>query len=307
MLRAGTNRRASWLLLVLIATIVAAMASAQTSGSSPAAGHSTGILFWNASPKSVGMLLNSVPQRDDVRLAQLRQTFSDLQCRGSRLREQPAPEGKNLICTLPAMGPTSSISAGPEQKADPKIILFLAHYERNGSGQSAVEDWSGALMLPFLYHALSAAARRHTFFFAEVDGEAGADALYKSLTLAQRNDLVGVISLDALGLGPAQFYINPNDTYSYLAEMRLLPSFFQAAADQGQSPPRRAAPGGWFRVDAGRVFRHHNIPVMLIHSVDWDTRQVPGSVRDSAAAINRVVYMQTIGLLSDYAAELDRR
>lgn len=254
------------------------------------------------------MLLQSVPQRDGLRLTQLKQTFTDLQCRGRQLREQSAPGGKNLVCTLPttAPEPSSAISASPKGEPDPRTILFLAHYERQGAGRSAVENWSGALMLPFLYHALSAAPRHHTFVFAEVDGESGAAALFGSLTLAERGDLLGVVSLDALGLGPVQFYINPNDTYAYLARARLMHPLLQAASDQRLHAPREGVPGSWFKVDTGRTFRHHNVPAMLIHSVNWGTRQVPGSARDTPAAINRSVYMQTIRLLSDYTAELDR-
>lgn len=281
--------------------LLATFTSAQSPGVAPTRQHRRpNIVFWKISPKSVDLLLGHVPQSDAIRLAQLKQTFTDLQCGGKRLQEQTAPEGRNLICTLPAAGPKTASG-----KEDPSIILVLAHYEHEGQGRSAVENWSGALMLPFLYHALSAAPRRHTFIFAEVDGEQGTSALFNSFTPAQRSDLLGVVALDALGLGPARFYINPNDSSANLAWMRLERPLLQAASDQRLPAPSETLPGSWSKIDATRIFRHHDIPSILVHSVAWNEREIPGSARDTDAAIDRDIYMQTITLLADYAAELD--
>ena len=281
----------------LMLVLALAAAPAQRAPNKPA--HPTqpqpNIVFWKMSRASVDMLLTAIPQADSLRLAQLRQTFLDLQCRGPHLREQPAPGGGNLVCTLPG-----------DKSAKDGAILFLADYEHQGPGESAVANWSGALMLPFLYHALSASQRGHTFLFAEVKGEAGARALYDSLTPVQRKAIQGVVALDALGLGPVQYYIEPDDTYAYYAWTRLQRSLLQAAADQQAPAPTDAIPGSWRSTDVTREFRHHNLPVMLIHSVDFADRGVPGSARDTAAAINHDLYFQTLTLLADYAVELDR-
>ena len=47
------------------------------------------IIFWNMQRQSVDMLVHNVPQRDADRLAQLKQTFRDLECKGDNLRELP--------------------------------------------------------------------------------------------------------------------------------------------------------------------------------------------------------------------------
>lgn len=288
------------LLLVLLLS-VSLTASAQSRGADSARQHRRpNIVFWKISPKSVDLLLGSVPQTDVIRLAQLKQTFVDLQCRGKQLQEQTTPGGRNLLCTLPAAGP--KMASG---KDDPSTILVLAHYEHEGQGRSAVENWSGALMLPFLYHALSAAPRRHTFIFAEVDGEQGAAALFGSFTPAQRHDILGVVALDALGLGPARFYINPNDGCAYLAWMRLEYPLLEATADQQFPAPDETLPGTWSKIDVTRIFRHHDVPSILVHSVAWSARDIPGSAHDTEAAIDRDTYMRTITLLADYAVELD--
>lgn len=293
MLYAVAGMRAAALMLVL----ALAAAPAQRPPNKPAQPTQPrrNLVFWKMSRASVDMLLSGIPQGDSLRLAQLRQTFHDLQCRGPQLHEQPAPGGNNLICTLP----------GDKANKD-GAFLFLADYTHQGTGQGAVENWSGALMLPFLYHALSAAPRAHTFLFAEVQGESGARALFDSFTPAQRKGIQGVVAFEALGLGPAQFYIEPDDTYAYYAWTRLQRPLRQAAADQQTPEPGYAIPGSWRKADATREFRHHNTPVMLIHSVDSASRQVPGSVRDTATAIDHDVYFKTLTLLADYAVELDR-
>lgn len=289
-------------LLLVLLLLVPLTATAQSRGAAPAREHRRpNIVFWKISPKSVDLLLGHVPQSDAIRLAQLKQTFTDLQCGGKRLQEQTTPSGRNLLCTLPAAGPKTASG-----KDDPSTILVLAHYEHEGQGRSAVENWSGALMLPFLYHALSATPRRHTFVFAEVNGEQGASALFNSFTPAQRSEILGVVALDALGLGPVRFYINPNDSSAYLAWMRLERPLLEATSDQQLPAPDETLPrGSWSKTDVTRAFRHHDVPSILVHSVAWSERDIPGSAHDTDAAIDRDTYMRTITLLADYAVELD--
>jgi hypothetical protein len=245
----------------------------------------------------VDFLLNRVPQSNAIRLGRLKQVFVDLECKGPSLIEQPARDGKNLVCTLPGTESTSESTAG--------TILFLAHYEHDGAGQSAVEDWSGALMLPLLYHALSAAPRRRTFLFAEVSGEAGARALFDSFTPVERHAIQGVVALDALGLGPVQFYISPIDDERYSAWRWLYPELLRAATVQQAPAPASGDRLEWLKVDDTREFRHHSLPTILVHSVPIKLEGLPGSARDSAAAIDRENYLKTLMLLSIYAAELD--
>lgn len=253
------------------------------------------------------MLLNNIPQTNALRLAQLRQVFLDLQCEGPHLRKQREPAGANLICELPGTAPSKQNSP-PVLGSIPEsgTILVLAGYEHEGAGQSAVEDWSGALMLPFLYHALAAMPRRHNFIFAEVNGQSGAKALFESFTPSQRSSIHGVIYLDALGLGPVHFYVYPDDDSSLEAWKWLSEPLLRAAADQRLAAPVPALNGEWLKVDATREFRHHNIPSIVIHSVSWNLRGIPGSALDASFKIDRDAYSQTIKLLSDYVAELDQ-
>jgi hypothetical protein len=268
--------------------------------------------FWEMARHSVDYLLDPVPQPNQLRLAQLKQTFTDLECKGPRLREQPTPAGPNLLCTLPGTSPATlpPTKHGEPPVPDPKFgtILFLAHYEHEGPGRSAIENWTGAIMLTFLYHALAAAPRHHTFLFAEVDGESGSKTLFDSFTPDQRRVIKGVVALDALGLGPAEFYLSSNDVseFSDLGWAFLGHQFLQAAADQRFPEPRLAIPGSWLKIDDTREFRYHSIPSILIHSVHFSTRELPSSTRDTPQAIDRDAYFDTFTLLAAYATELDQ-
>lgn len=253
------------------------------------------IIFWNMSRPTVDSLVHHVPQTNDLRLKQLKQTFSDLECKGASLHEQSVGESKNLVCTL--VGNSHD------------TILFIAHYEHEGAGQSAIDNWSGAIMLPFLYHALTVTPREHTFVFAAVDGVAGAKALLASMRYADL-DIKTVIALNALGLGPAQYYVNPTDAPQSAASSSnwgwMLRQLQQAAVDQRIDAPAASTPPGWLKIDDTREFRHRSIPSILIHSVSWDKRHLPGSALDTAEVIDTDAYFNTYTLLCYYSAELDQ-
>lgn len=279
--------------------------------------------FWKMARHSVDLLLQPVPQSNAARLAQLEQTFKDLECSAPHLREQSAPDGPNLLCTLPGTGndtgtgPTPQPDAKPETNPrpgpapeigpTPQTILLIAHYEHDGPGQSAVDNWTGAILLPFLYHALTFTPRHHTYLLAEVNGESGAKALFDSFTPDERRNILGVVAFDCLGLGPAQFYIDPNDVFPTNAGWWWLNrQLLQAATDQNFPTSVTAIPGAWRKVDDTRPFRHHGIPSILIHSVTLSARDIPGSASDTSQAINHNQYFSTLTLLDDYVTALDQ-
>jgi Peptidase family M28 len=250
-----------------------------------------GIFFWTLKPQDVESLARHVPQDDSIRLAQLKQTFEDMDCKGEYLHEQQFAAGKNLLCTM--------------QGNSKETLLFVAHYEHYGPAKSAIENWSGATMLPFLYHALIAAPRKHTFVFVELDGEAGATSYLQSLTRAERLALKAVVAVDALGLGPLSFYVRPNSFPPSPTELLLQSTLLLAAHDKGIPPPKTEVPGGWFKIDDTRHFRFANIPSILVHSVSRETRDIPGSEKDTLDAIDGDAYFTAYSLLCYYIAELD--
>jgi hypothetical protein len=251
------------------------------------------IIFWNMQRHSVDMLVRHVPQRDADRLAQLKQTFHDVQCTGDNLRERPAGEGTNLICTLPG-------TAEPGTKLE--TIVLTAHYEHEGAGMSAVDNWSGAMMLPFLYNALAAVPRQHTFVFAEVDGEAGSKDLIRAVPGVR-----AVIAFEALGLGPLCFYIQSSGSVPSYTEALLKAALLRAADEIGKPQPEASIPGSWFRIDDTRQYRYAGVAAILLHSVSKETKHLPGSVDDTAQKIDTDAYFGSYKLLCYYVvAGLDQ-
>ena len=241
--------------------------------------------------KKIDSMVHHVPQENAIRLAQLKQTFKDVQCTGDDVREQSFGAGRNLVCTLP--GDTSD------------TILFVAHYERGRAGMGAVDNWTGAAMLPLLYYALTASPRKHTFVFAEVDGEEGARACLQSLRSVKAGKLEAVVAVDALGLAAPSFYVRPNGTYPSPTEMLLETTLQLAATDRRNELPVQEIPGGWFKVDVTKPFRYEDVPTILIHSVNHDVHDIPGTAKDTVGAIDGVQYFETYNLLCYYIAELD--
>jgi hypothetical protein len=242
--------------------------------------------------KSVEAMVLAAPRTNPLRLAQLKRAFDDVECRGGNLREQAAAEGANLICTL----------AG--KSAD--TILLAAHYQRVGQGMSAVDDWSGAIMLPFLYRSLTGSPRENTFIFAALSSDDGAKVFLASLSKPQRHAIKAVIALDALGMGPMHFYIHLNGTLPSPTENLLKAQLFEAADNQGLKPPESSIPGSWFRIDDTREFRYQGIPAILMHSVDWSKRGVPGTLNDKADAIDTSAYFASYMTLCYYLVGLDQ-
>jgi hypothetical protein len=272
------------LIFLVLGLLLPAVACAQSSDQQK-------VIFWNMQRQSVDMLIHHVPQSDVDRLSQLKQTFSDLECKGDNLYERPAGDGTNLICKLPGTAPPTTR----------ETILLTANYKHEGKGMSAIDNWSGAIMLPFLYHALAAVPRRHTFIFAEVNGEAGTTALFHSMPSPR-----AVVAFDALGLGPPAFYIHPIGSVPTFTETLLKAALLHAADEAGRPEPEAVIPGPWFKVDTTRDFRYREIASILIHSGSGATRHLPGSTDDLAGQINSDAYFDSYKLLCFYVVALDQ-
>jgi Zn-dependent M28 family amino/carboxypeptidase len=249
-------------------------------------------LFRVLDQKAVETMVLGVPQSNQLRLAQLKRTFNDAECREGNLREQTTAEGVNLLCTLTG------------ESTD--TILVAAHYQRVGEGMSAVDDWSGAIMLPLLYRALTATSRQHTFLFAAFSGGDSARGFLASLTQAQRHSIRAVVALDALGLGPMRFYLHLNNTLPSPAENFLKAQLFEAADNEGLKQPEDSIPGSWFRIDDTKEFRYRGIPAILMHSVGGSKRALPGSLNDKADAIDGNAYFASYMTLCYYLVGLDQ-
>jgi hypothetical protein len=218
--------------------------------------------------------------------------------------EQPVTDkhgdrGTNLICTWLGERPG---------EANNGIIVIAAHYERDGKGEAALADWSGAALLPFLYQAIQGQPRENTFVFLESWKNDGVQTWLKSLSRDQRKRIRAMIDLDALGLGVTRYFT----TFSFMettptAALHLQLELLWAAIDDGLTkPPEQTSPHHWLAVDGTDPFRAMMIPTIVIHSVPPESDHIPGSAADTASAVDGNAYFQTYHLICTYLASLDR-
>ncbi len=247
------------------------------------------------SREAVLALLSPVPHDDVDRKDRLLELFRLAGCTGVEER-RPGAELPNLICTLPG--------------ASGVTIVVAAHFDRRSYGTSAVDNWSGAALLPTLYRALSVAPRRHTFAFigfSEVERvrtpkyeelPPASQHFLHSLTPGERRRLVAMVNLKGLGLGTTSVWTaraDPNlhlDLYSVSRSLNM--------------PLRQIDFRGYVQADI-HSFRRSHIPSILIHSFDPKSGLLlEQPQRDRPEAIQGAAYFETYRLVAVYLAYLDR-
>ena len=256
------------------------------------------IFFYQTERSVLEREVHDIPQTDAARFLRLRSLFEQSDCRGERMEEQMVRErhgqgGRNLICVWPGNSTDT--------------IVIAAHYQLPGKGEGALDDWSGAVLLPVLYAAIQAQARDHTFVFLENWGMGGAKAYLDALTRDQKRNIRAMIDLDGLGMGETKYYsITSLHTGAGAPEWRLQQTLvLSAQAGSLREQPTPANPQYWLRSDDSYPFRLQSIPTIFIHSVAENQFTVPASARDTAAAISTNAYFQSAKLLCIYLIELD--
>lgn len=188
------------------------------------------------------------PTSQSERQARIKELFLQAGCARDRLSEQPLENvtGTNMICRLP----------GKSKEA----IIVGANY-----GQDALDNWTGACLLPSLYQSLTNRKRHHTFIFvAFADGNhdlAGSQFFAGKMNPADVERTEAMINLSALGFSPTKISSGGSDK-------KLVESFFTvvyALKQMGsQVDISRAAP-----VDS-EPFASRRIPQITIHSLTQD-------------------------------------
>ena len=257
-------------------------------------------LFFYTSPRStVEMAVHSIPATNRERLQRLRDDFATVDCSGNRMKEEPVPErggesGANLICVWPGSGQGT--------------IVIAAHYDHEGRGQGALDDWSGAALLPFLYQAIQGQPRENSYVFLEAWKRQGAETWFKSLSHADRRRIRAMIDLDGLGLSYTRFFttFSPFET-SPPSAAHLQVELLWAALDEGLTQaPEQTSPHHWLSVDSTDPFRSVMVPTIVIHSIPEGEARIPGSAADVASAVDGNAYYQTYHLMCAYLTALDR-
>jgi hypothetical protein len=271
--------------------------SAQPSSAHPSAAQ-TGYYYYTTPRSSLDARVHDLPPTDAARFTVLRKLFAQVNCTGKRLRTQPVsdkhhPGAQNLLCTWPS--------------SSPDTLVVVAHYTRRGKGESALDDWSGAALLPALCLALQVQARRNTWIFLESAGEAGDAAFVKSLSRDQKKHVRAVVALDALGLDPTLRFFTPSNWNDFSqADIHLQIELLAASLIDPRIPrPQLTSPREWLAVDDTHRFRDDYIPDILLHSVPLGKAGWPGSKKDLPSAIDANAYYENYRTIAVFLVALD--
>jgi Zn-dependent M28 family amino/carboxypeptidase len=83
------------------------------------------------------------------------------------------------------------------------------------TGNSVVDNWSGASLLPSLYQGIAAVPRRHTFRFVAFAGEekglVGSKAYVRELGKTHEQ-VVAMVNMDTLGLAETEVWVSHADS-----------------------------------------------------------------------------------------------
>lgn len=272
--------------------VFAASLSGQTAPpppSSPAGSY----LYYYATPRTkLDDEVHSVPAADQARFDHLKALFSIKGCSGDQMKIQPLGKQPgnpdNLICTLPGNSPAT--------------VVVLAEYQHQGRGQSAVENWSGAVLLPSLR------PRENTWVFVESGGKSGGSAYFHSLTRRQKKQIRVMVALDSLGLSPTlRFYSMTDNMFLQEATAHLQMALAVAVhSDRSVPPPQALDPSPWLGTEDTQPFRYGNVPCILLDSVTEQKAGLPGSARDTASAIDSDAYFMNYRAIAVFLVALDQ-
>lgn len=233
--------------------------------------------------------LQRLRSKDADRETELKAMFREAGCSADQVQEEIVrhKDPPNVICTLP--GSANS------------VIVVGAHFDHADEGMGAVDDWSGASLLPSLIQALRESPRKHTFVFVgftdEEKGLLGSNFYVGHLTKEQLSAVKAVVNLECLGLTPTK-------VWAHTANPELLTDLLKVTGSMNVK---------LHGVDVERVgnddtqaFRDKKVPVITIHSVTQETWPVLHSRRDDLTAINLDYLYESYHVVAVYLAYIDQ-
>jgi aminopeptidase-like protein len=233
--------------------------------------------------------LRRLHAKDAEREGELKALFREAGCAAERITEQAVSRKgpPNLICTLP--GSTDS------------LIIVSAHFDHVPEGDGAVDDWSGASLLPSIYEALKVQERRHTIEFVgftdEEKGLVGSQFYVKHLAKDRLSAVKAVVNLECLGLAPSE-------VWAFAANQDLLAdlSTLARAVHAPISPVDVQKVGN----DDTQAFRDKKIPTITFHSVTQQTLSVLHTRKDNLSAVNLSYLYDSYRLVTQYVGFIDQ-
>ena len=237
-------------------------------------------------PEDKGEILQrfkEMPLSDGERAAIIKALFIQEGCNGSLLHEQPV-EGSdvpNITCLLRGEGE--------------ETIIVGAHYDRTSSGGRRIDNWSGASLLPAIYHSLHSRKRRHNFLFVAFadkgDELTGARCFAGNLSASQLQSAEAMVNLDVLGLSPTKVSSSNSDK-DLVHDLVVMEYALKLPASQIDMDTAGSTDS--------EPFASKQIPHITIHSL---TQQ--NLAAGSATAFQPNNYYNTYRLVCGYLAYLD--
>lgn len=218
----------------------------------------------------------------------IRRLFQEAGCAGESLvQEKPKGPRANVVCTLPG------------ETADE--IIVGAHFDKVHAGEGAIDNWSGASLLPSLYETVRAVPkRRFTWVFIafaeEETGLRGSTEYVKAAGKERMAKVHAMINMDCLGM------TNPKVWYSR-SDKRLTGAILSLAHALGVELGA---------VDVDQVgdsdshpFQSRKVPVLDIHSLTPKSLPLLHSRHDVASAVDPKALYDTYKLIGATLVYLD--
>jgi Zn-dependent M28 family amino/carboxypeptidase len=224
------------------------------------------------------------------RLAQLEALFHEAGCEGEFLTSLAVPHYKqpDVICTLPGTDPEAG------------VIVVGGHYDKVEAGMGAIDDWSGASLLPSLYQGLKVHPNHHRYVFIgfteEETGLHGSQEYVRRMSKPERRQIRAMINLECLGLAPPAVWASR-------ADKRLLNAYFTIVKGIGEQTI--ATNVDKVGDDDSHPFLAAGIPVLTIHSLTAQNFGLLHSRRDQVAAIDPQQYYVAYRVAAAYLTYLD--
>ncbi len=222
------------------------------------------------------------------RAEELVKLFLEVGCPEEHLTLQKLKRSRhpNVICTLPGMS---------KQR-----IVVGAHFDAVPRSSGAVDNWSGAALLPSLYYSLGEPPRRHTLVFIgftdEEKGRIGSKYFVDHLTDDAESEVLAMVNLDTLGLSPTKIWATTAN-----------PGLVEAIGEVAKATKLPVSVTNIDRVGNtdSTSFSENGIPAITLHSVTQKTLRIIHTPRDRPKALHLDWYYDTFRLTAAFLVYLD--
>ena len=231
--------------------------------------------------------LDEVAEKNVDRSERLYELFREAGCGDQLLREKVrGSKLPNIVCTLPGNGEHT--------------IVVGAHYDKVSAGAGAIDNWSGAALLPSLYEGLKSVGRRFTLVFVEfTDEEKGLIGSRHHARLAhkeRRGQTWAMINMDTLGTTEVAVWAHQADPALF--------EWLNILSVQVKIPFQLIDVQAVGNTDSSS-FKARKIPTITFHSLTQPLLTVIHSDDDRLERIDRKAYYDSYRLILMYLAWLD--